>query len=105
MFLSIGKEKLLLCISINFYKVKIPTMRSIFVFCLVCWLVGELSMLIKVGSWGQDGRGVGGCGVHLSLWIHQECTFRHRSAGSTQAESRQEYLTSGKERIEPGKTL
>ena len=51
MFLSIGKEKLLLCISINFYKVKIPTMRSIFVFCLVCWLVGELSMLIKVGSW------------------------------------------------------
>ena len=80
MFLSIGKEKLLLCISINFYKVKIPTMRSIFVFCLVGWLVGELSMLIKVGSGGQDGRGVDGRGVHLSPRIRQEYTFRHRSA-------------------------
>ena len=25
-------------------------------------------------------RGVSGCGVHLSPWIHQEYTFRHRSA-------------------------
>jgi len=26
----------------------------------------------------QDGRGVGGHGIHLSPWIHQEYTFRHR---------------------------
>ena len=47
----------------------------------------------------QDGRGVGGRGVHLSPWIHQEYTFRHRSACRTPAESGQEYLTSGKELI------
>jgi len=35
----------------------------------------------------QDGAGVGGCGVHLSAWIHQEYTFRHRSACRTPAES------------------
>ena len=34
---------------------------------------------------------------------HQECTFRHRSACRTAAESRQEDLTSGKEYIEPQK--
>ena len=37
-------------------------------------------------------------------WIHQEYTFRHRSACRTSAESRQEYLTSGNEYIEPRKT-
>ena len=42
---------------------------------------------------GQDGRGVGGCGEHLSPRIHQEYTFRHRSACRTPAESGQEYLT------------
>ena len=42
----------------------------------------------------QDGRGVGGCGVHLSPRIHQEYTFRHRSACRTPAGSRQEYLIS-----------
>ena len=52
----------------------------------------------------QDGRGVGGCGVHLSPWIHQEYSFRHRSACRTPAESRQEYLTGGKEYIELWKT-
>ena len=53
----------------------------------------------------QDGRGVGGHGVHLSPWIHQEYTFRHRSACRTPAESRQEYLTRGyREYIEPHKT-
>ena len=52
----------------------------------------------------QDGRGVGGRGVHLSPWIHQEYTFRHRSACRTPAESGQEYLTSGKEYIGPCKT-
>ena len=45
----------------------------------------------------QDGGGVGGRGVHLSPWIHQECTFRHRSACRAPAKSGQEYLTSGKE--------
>ena len=52
----------------------------------------------------QDGRGVGGRGEHLSPRIHQEYTFRHRSACRTPAESKQEYLTSGKEYIEPRKT-
>ena len=50
------------------------------------------------------GGGVGGCGVYLSPWIHQEYTFRHRSAYRTPDESRQEYLTSGKEYIEPCQT-
>ena len=36
--------------------------------------------------------------------IHQEYTFRHRSACRTPAESGQEYLTGGKEYIEPCKT-
>ena len=52
----------------------------------------------------EDGGGVGECGVHLSPWIHQLYTFRHRSACRTTAESRQEYLTRGKEYIEPRKT-
>ena len=43
-------------------------------------------------------------GVHLSPGIHQEYTFRHRSACRTPAESRQEYLTTSKEYIEPCKT-
>jgi len=57
-----------------------------------------------VGGREQDGRGVGGHAVHLSPWIHQEYTFRHRSACRTPAESGQEYLTRGKEYIEPHKT-
>ena len=52
----------------------------------------------------QDGGGVGGHGVHLSPWMHQEYTFRHRSACRTPAEHGQEYLTSGKEYVEPCKT-
>ena len=47
----------------------------------------------------EDGGGVCGHGVHLSPWIHQEYTFRHKSACRTAAESRQEYLTRGKEYI------
>ena len=43
---------------------------------------------------------VGGLGVHLSPQIHQEDTFRLRSACRTPAESRQEYLTSRKEYID-----
>jgi len=42
--------------------------------------------------------------VYLSPLIHQEYTSRHRSACRTPAESRQEYLTRGKEYIEPQKT-
>ena len=52
----------------------------------------------------QDGGGVGGRGVHISPRIHQEYTFRHRSAYRTPAENRQEYLTRGKEYIDPHKT-
>ena len=52
----------------------------------------------------QDDRGVGGHGGHLSPRIHQEYTFRHRSAFRTPAESGQQYLTTGKEYIEPHKT-
>ena len=52
----------------------------------------------------QDGRGVGGRGVHLSPRIPQEYTFRHRRAFSTPTENRQEYLTTGQEYIEPLKT-
>ena len=52
----------------------------------------------------QDGRGVDGCGVHLSPRIHQEYNFRPRNAFRTPAEAGQEYLTSGKEYMEPHKT-
>ena len=52
----------------------------------------------------QDGRGAGECGVSLSPQINQEYNFRQRSACRTPAESIQEYLTSGKEYIDPWKT-
>lgn len=51
----------------------------------------------------QDSGGVGGCGVHLSLWILQEYPFRHRSTCRTPAERGQEYLSRGKEYIESQK--
>ena len=51
----------------------------------------------------QDGGGVGGHGVYLSPWIHQEYTIRHGSACTTPAKSGQEYLTSGKEYTDPHK--
>ena len=35
----------------------------------------------------QDGGRVGGHGIHLFQWIHQEHIFRHRSACRTPAES------------------
>ena len=50
------------------------------------------------------GGGVGGRGVHLSPQIHQKHTFRHISVCRTPAEGGQEYLTTGKEYIEPHKT-
>ena len=53
---------------------------------------------------GDDGRGVGGHGLHLSPRKHQEYTFRHRTAYRTPAESGHAYLTSGKEYIGPHKT-
>ena len=52
----------------------------------------------------RDGGGVGGHGIYLSLQIHQEDTFGHRSACRIAAESRQEYLSNGKEYIAPHKT-
>ena len=51
----------------------------------------------------HDDRGVGGRGVHLSPWIHQEYTFRHKSACRTPAEHRQGDLISGKEYIRSDK--
>jgi len=48
----------------------------------------------------KNGRGVGGHGVCLSPQMHQEYSFRHKSACRTPAESGQEDLTSGKEYIE-----
>ena len=42
---------------------------------------------------------------YLSPQIHQKYTFGHRSACRKPAESRQEDLSSGKEYIEPHKTL
>ena len=48
--------------------------------------------------------GEGGCGVHPSPWIHQEYTFRHRSACGTPAVSGQEDLASEKDCIEPCET-
>ena len=59
---------------------------------------------LKTTQGEQDGGRVGGHGVHLSLRIHQEHSFRHRSARRTPAESGLEYLTSRKEYIEPRKT-
>ena len=41
---------------------------------------------------------------YTSPRTHEEYTFRHRSACRTPAESRQEYLTSGKEYIDSCKT-
>ena len=52
----------------------------------------------------EDGRGVGVRGIHLSPRIHQEYTFRHRSACRTPAESRQECLPSRKEYVDAHKT-
>ena len=51
----------------------------------------------------QDGEGVGGHEVHLSPQINQEYTLWHKSACRAWAESGQEYLTSGKEYVEPQK--
>ena len=52
----------------------------------------------------QDDRTVGGRRVPHSPRIHQEYTFRHRSACRTPAESGQEYLATGKAYIKPCKT-
>ena len=71
----------------------------------VCWKLYIFKINhSKINEEGkQDGRGVGGHGVHLSPQVHQEHTFRHRSACRTPAESGQKYVTSGKEYVEPCK--
>ena len=51
----------------------------------------------------EDGWRVGGHGVHYSLWMHQEYTFRHKCACRTSAESRHEYLNTREENIDPCK--
>ena len=43
-------------------------------------------------------------GVHLSPWYTRKYTLAYRNACRTPAESGQEYLTRGKEYIEPHKT-
>ena len=58
--------------------------------------------MLKLGR-EQDGRRVGGRGVHLSPQIRKEYTFR-QIVCRTPAENGQEYLPSGKEYIEPCKT-
>ena len=67
-------------------------------------LVRRLSRDEKKNDGEPDGGGVDGHGVHLSPWIHQEYTFRPRSAWRTPTDNRQEYLTSSKEYTEPRKT-
>ena len=64
----------------------------------------NLSRKESVKEGEQDGGGAGGHEVQLSAQIYQEYIFRHRSACRTPAESRQEYMTSRKEFIEPQKT-
>ena len=59
------------------------------------------SGVFKRAGLKEQGRGVGRCGVHLSPRIHQEHTFGHGNACRTPAEIGQEYLTSGKEYIDP----
>ena len=99
-----------------------PQDTSYFHFILVCFMYWQNTVLLKVFDkvllsklmneefiktltmGEQDGRGVGRRGVHPSPRIHQEYTFRHRSACRTPAESRQAYLTSGKEHTETRKT-
>ena len=73
----------------------------------VCWKLYIFKINhSKINEEGkQDGRGVGGHGVHLSPQTHQEYTFRHRSACRTASERRQEYLPSSKEYTEPHKTV
>ena len=65
------------------------------------WHVSELPIVF---GREQDGEGAGGHGVHCSPWIHQEYSFKQRSACRTPAESRQEYLTNRKEYIASLKT-
>ena len=64
-------------------------------------LISIERIISNLKAFVEDGRGVGGHGVHLSPWIRQEYTFIHNSICRTPAESSQENLTRGKEYIEP----
>ena len=64
----------------------------------------NLDSILKSRDREQDGREVGGRGLHLSHRIHQKNIFRHTSACRTPAESGQEDLTSRREYTEPCKT-
>ena len=74
-------------------------MKLILTSYLLTHYIAISSVIFKRFCREQDGSG-----VHLSPQIHQEYTFRHRSACRTPAENGQEYLTSGKEYIDPRKT-
>ena len=54
-------------------------------------------------QWSGEDQG-GGRGVRLSAQMHQEHTFRDRSACRTPAESGEEDLTSGEEYTDPRRT-
>lgn len=56
---------------------------------------------IKKETERQNGRGVGGSGIHISPWMHQEHNFRCRRSHRTSAESGQESPTIRKEYIDP----
>ena len=47
---------------------------------------------------------MGGHGVHLSPWMHQEYVFRHGRSLRTSAKPGQESLTTGKEYVDLCKT-
>ena len=106
------EENLFVCRRITIVQLRpVPgRFRHVLLFATLWTIICQLSRSMgfpqaRIIEWKeQDGGGVGGHGVHLSPQIHEEYTFRHRSGCRTSAESRQEYLTSGKEYIEPRKT-
>ena len=52
---------------------------------------------LKTNPGEQDDEGVGRLGVHLSPWIHEENTFRHKRRAEYQLRADSQYLTSRKE--------
>ena len=106
------EENLFVCRRITIVQLRpVPgRFRHVLLFATLWTIICQLSRSMgfpqaRIIEWKeQDGGGVGGHGVHLSPRIHQEYTFRHKSAWRTPAESGQEYLTRGKEYIEPCKT-
>ena len=72
-------------------------------------LTGYFSLQSKGGSRifprrNKMARGAGGHRIQLSPQIHQEYTFKHKSACRIPTESAHEYMASRKEYIDPRKT-